>query len=120
MKDDNRCIVIGVSDIDEQVKQRRAEERMKEERTSYDRIHAITGNFIAIYAVDPETDRYREFGSADGYEEHFGQSKEGEHFFDTAREAVRVHGFRRMWISSFQPSQKRTYWRRSDSAGSLP
>ena len=91
MKDDNRCIVIGVSDIDEQVKQRRAEERMKEERTSYDRIHAITGNFIAIYAVDPETDRYREFGSADGYEEHFGQSKEGEHFFDTARESARIH-----------------------------
>ena len=113
MEDDNRCIVIGVTDIDEQVKQRRAEEKMKEERASYGRIHALTGNVMAVYMVDPETDSYREFGSADDYREHFGQLKEGESFFDTAREAVRVHGFRRMWISSFQPSQKRTYWRRS-------
>ena len=120
MEDDNQHIVIGVTDIDEQVKQRRAEEKMKEERASYGRIHALTGNFMAVYMVDPETDSYREFGSADDYREHFGQLKEGESFFDTAREAVRVHGFRRMWISSFQPSQKRTYWRRSDSAGSLP
>ena len=92
MEDDNRYIVIGVKDIDEQVKQRRAEEQMKEERVTYDRIHALTGNFIAIYVVEPETERYREFGSADGYEEHFGQLKEGESFFDTAREAFRVHG----------------------------
>ena len=91
MEDDNRYIVIGVTDIDEQVKQRREEERMIEERTTYDRIHALTGNFIAIYVVDPGTDSYREFGSADGYGERFGQSKEGENFFDTARESARIH-----------------------------
>lgn len=89
MKDD-RFIVIGVTNIDEQVRQRRAEERMKEERTTYDRIHALTGNFIAIYVVEPETDHYREFGAANGYS-RLGQPKEGEHFFDTAREAARDH-----------------------------
>ena len=85
MKDDDRFIVIGVTDIDEQVKQRLAEERMKEERAVYDRIHALTGNFIAIYAVNPETDSYRQYGAADSYE-RLWQAKEGERFFDTGRE----------------------------------
>ena len=90
MKDDDRYIVIGVTDIDEQMKQRRAEEQMKEERAVYDRLHALMGNFITIYEVDPETDRYREFGAADGFK-RLEQAKEGENFFDTAREAARVH-----------------------------
>ena len=93
MEDDNRYIVIGVTNIDEQMRQRHEEKRMKEERTTYERIHALTGNFIAIYVVDPVSDRYREFGSADGYDERFGQSKEGERFFDTARESALVHNY---------------------------
>ena len=92
MKDDDRFIVIGVSDIDEQVRQRLAEEQLEEERAVYDRIHALTGNFIAIYEVDPMTDRYREFGAADGFR-RLGQPKEGENFFDSAREAARVHNY---------------------------
>ncbi len=91
MEDDNRYIVIGVTNIDEQMRQRREEERMKEERATYERIHALTGSFIAIYVVDPMTDHYREFGSVEGYDERFGQSKEGERFFDTARESARAH-----------------------------
>lgn len=90
MKDDDRFIVIGVTDIDEQMKQREAQERMKEERAAYDRIHALTGNYIAIYMVDPETDSYREFGAADDYK-RLGQAKEGGNFFDSAREAALIH-----------------------------
>ena len=93
MEDDNRYIVIGVTDIDEQMKQRRAEEQMKEERATYNRIHALTGNFIAIYVVEPGTEHYRVFGSADVYAEHFGPSKEGDRFFDVSREAVLTHGY---------------------------
>lgn len=89
MKDDERYIVIGVTDIDEQMKQNRAQERMKEERAAYSRIHALTGNFIAIFTVDPETDAYREFGAADDFE-RLGQAKEGASFFETARSAARI------------------------------
>ena len=92
MKDDDRYIVIGVTDIDEQVKQSRAQERMKEERAAYSRINALTGNFIAIYTVDPETDAYREFGSADDFG-HPGQAKEGEDFFETTRRAARIQNY---------------------------
>ncbi len=93
MKDDHRCIVIGVTDIDEQVRQRLAEEQMKEERATYERIHILTGNYLAIYMVDPETDSYRLLGSNGNYEDTFGQSREGENFFDTSREAFRTYGY---------------------------
>jgi len=91
MEDDESHIVIGVTDIDELVRQRRAEEQMREERSTYGRIHALTGSFLAMYAVNPETDEYYEFGSAAGYEEHFHQMKEGKDFFEAGREAGRTY-----------------------------
>ena len=84
--DDNKpIIVIAVSDIDELMKRRFAEERIQEERIVYARLHAITGNFICVYVVDPETDRYREFSATDDYTEFFAQAKDGTDFFDTVR-----------------------------------
>ena len=90
MEDDPRFIVIALSDIDEQMKQRRAEERIQEERTVYARLHALTGGFIAVYVVDPETNRYREFSATDDYAESFAQAKEGTDFFEKVREEARV------------------------------
>ena len=86
IEEDRRFIVIAVSDIDELMQQRRAEERIKEERVIYARLHALTGNFIVVYVVDPETGRYREFSAAANYEESFAQEKEGANFFDKVRE----------------------------------
>ncbi len=89
MADDGRFIVIAVSDIDELMRQRQAEARMQEERIVYARLHALTGNFIVVYVVDPETDRYREFSSTDDYVDSFAQATEGEGFFDKVREVAR-------------------------------
>ena len=89
MEDDKRFVVIAVSDIDELVRKRRAEERIKEERLIYARLHALTGNFIVVYVVDPETNRYREFSATEHYTEGFAQAKEGTDFFKTVREAAR-------------------------------
>ena len=88
MEDDNRFIVIAVSDIDELVKKRRSEERIQEERIVYARLHAITGNFIVVYVVDPETGSYREFSSTDDYTNHIAQAKRGTDFFSSVREAA--------------------------------
>ena len=90
MEDDRRFIVIAVSDIDELMKQRQAEKQIREERVVYARLHALTGNFICVYVVDPETDRYREFSATDDYEHSFAQAKDGTDFFRTVREAGRV------------------------------
>ena len=93
MEDDPRFIVIAVSDIDELMRQRRAEERIQEERIVYARLHALTGNFIVVYVVDPETNRYREFSATDNYEKGFAQAKEGEDFFEKVREAAIVFNY---------------------------
>lgn len=91
VEDDERFIVLAVSDIDEVMRQRRMEKRMLEERVIYARLHALTGNFICVYVVDPETGQYREFSSDSNYEEFFAQAKEGADFFGTVREAARMH-----------------------------
>ena len=91
MKDDERVIVIGVTDVDEQMKRRRAEAQIKEEHIVYDRLHALTGNFLCVYVVEPETNRYREFSSTAGYEANFAQAKDGMDFFTAVREAARVY-----------------------------
>ncbi len=87
MDDDGRVAVISISDVDELVTNRRAEDRIREERIVYARLHALTGNFIAVYDVDPETDCYYEFSSADGHVQGFTLAREGESFFEMTREA---------------------------------
>ena len=89
MEDDPRFIVLAVSDIDELMRQRRLEERIQEERLVYARLHALTGNFIVIYVVDPETGYYREFSATNDYEKGFAQEKEGEDFFVKVRDVAR-------------------------------
>ena len=88
MEDDDRYIVLGVTDVDEQMKQRRAAVRMKEEQTAYARLNALTGDFLCVYVVVPETGRYREFSAAKRYE-FFAQAKEGQDFFGVTQEAAR-------------------------------
>ena len=89
MEDDTRYIVLGVTDIDKDMKQRRAAERVKEEHIAYTRLNALTGDFLCVYVVVPETGRYREFSANASYEA-FAQAKEGTDFFTTTREAARV------------------------------
>ena len=93
MKDDRRFIVVGVTDVDKQMKQRRAEEQMKEERVIYARLQALTGNFMFIYVVDPETNHYREFSENNNYIESFAQAKEGTDFFTVLREAAQTYNY---------------------------
>lgn len=104
MEDDKRFIVIAVQDIDELMRQRRAEERREEERIIYTRLHALTGNYICIYVVEPETGKYREFSATANYEESLKQAKEGADFFTTVREAARTFNYPedlKRFLSSF-------------------
>lgn len=88
MEDDNRYIVIGVFDVDELVNRRKAEERLREERLVYARLHAVTGNFLAVYVVEPESGSYHEFSSTEEYGKSMDIPTEGPDFFSTLRNAV--------------------------------
>ncbi len=89
MEDDKRFIVLTVEDIDELTRQRRAEARREEERIVYARLHALAGNHVCVYVVDPETDHYREFSSSAKYKKNFNQAKEGTDFFASGRNFAR-------------------------------
>ena len=88
VEDDPRYMVIAVTDADEQTRQQQMEALIREERVIYARLHALTGHFIVVYVVEPETDRYREFSATRDYEMSFEQAKEGQDFFGTVRNAA--------------------------------
>lgn len=85
MSNDYNHLIIGVNNVDAQMKQQEALERMQEEQITYARITALSGNYIVIYTVDLETDRYTQYGARDGYEK-LGLAVGGENFFERAKE----------------------------------
>ena len=87
MLDDERFLVIGVTNVDQEMKQRRLAERVNEERIAYNRLSALAGDFICVYVVIPETGIYREFSATDDYK-YFEQAKEGLDFFSSTRKSV--------------------------------
>ena len=82
MEEDKRFIIIGVTDVDEQVRQHREVERVKEERIAYTRINALTGDFLSVYLVVPETGLYREYSVTPGFENFFLPKKGDDLFAD--------------------------------------
>ena len=85
MGNDNDHLIIGVSNIDAQMKAQEYQERIKEEEITYRRINALAGDYICIYTIDPETDHYTEYAATSSYE-GLGLAKEGENFFEKAKE----------------------------------
>lgn len=73
-------IIIGINNVDAQMKQQKTLERVKQERKTYERITALAGDYIAMYTVDPKTDTYIEYSTTKEYDS-LNLNKEGEDFF---------------------------------------
>lgn len=80
--DDDSHIVIGVSNIDAQVRDRVAARNAAEDRKAYARINALNNNLIVLYLVDVETEDYTEFIASEFYKE-LGIKTHGKDFFLT-------------------------------------
>ncbi len=80
IKGDGNFIVVGLNNVDSQVKDREAAERAKEEKIIYSRIGALTGDYIFIYTVDPRTLHYKKYNPTN-IVTGMGIPDEGEHFF---------------------------------------
>ena len=85
IKRNGQHIIIGVSNVDTQVKDRMAAARAAEEKKSYQRLTALNGNLIVLYCVDLESDQYTEFSASKEYED-LGISKHGSDFFSSTYE----------------------------------
>ena len=78
-------IIIGISNVDAQMRHQEELERIREEEITYTRIAALAGNFIAVYTVDPETEHYARYSATRDYE-GLGLVKEGDDFFRASRQ----------------------------------
>lgn len=82
MQQDNKHIILAVSNIDSQMKQRELLEQARNEQIFYSRLMSLSGDFIAMYIVDPKTEQYNEYNSNEAFNE-YGLAKQGENFFAT-------------------------------------
>ncbi|MBR4718640.1 MAG: EAL domain-containing protein [Lachnospiraceae bacterium] len=90
MYNDDEHIIIGVNNVDAQMRQQETIERLKEEQITYSRISALMGDFIAIYTVDPDSGNYMQYSASRDYSE-LETSKVGLDFFaDSMRDSQRV------------------------------
>ena len=74
-------IVIGVSIIDSQVKQKELEATLRQERIVFKRFAALSDNYLTIYTVNLETGDYLQYSATCDYES-LGLAKEGKNFFE--------------------------------------
>ena len=80
MLPDRNHLIIGISIIDSQMKQQEEADKIQLEKTAYERIMALTGDYLTLYTIDPKRGRYIEFSTTDDYES-LGLAKTGEDFF---------------------------------------
>ncbi|WP_022768534.1 MULTISPECIES: sensor domain-containing diguanylate cyclase [unclassified Butyrivibrio] len=79
-------IIIGVNNVDAQMKQKEAIEKLREESLIYSRISALSGDYMAIYIIDPATDEYALYSSKEFYAT-LGTPEQGPDFFNKAVKA---------------------------------
>lgn len=77
---DGRHIIIGVNNVDAQMRQQAMIDHLREERLVYQRISALSGEYIAFYTVNPQTNHYLVFDAQEDYQ-RLGINREGEDFF---------------------------------------
>ena len=84
------CLLGMCEDVTSRERIRHAEERMMEQQAAYARISALTGDYLCLYVVDPESGLYREYSATQDYDS-FALPKEGTDFFENTREQARLH-----------------------------
>ena len=80
MQPGGKRIIIGISIVDSQMKQKEEMERIQMERDTLARVMALSEDYLTLYMVNPETDRYVEYNATDEYKS-LGLAVEGEDFF---------------------------------------
>ena len=92
-------VIMGFKDVDEDVRHRKAMQQALEdaqrateeyrlaaaERLTYEKVaQALAGDYIGIYIVDPDTERFVEYSATKEYSE-LGVEKSGDDFFSLSR-----------------------------------
>ena len=96
-------VILGHVDNDAELKHKEELERIRQERKTYARITALSGDFICIYSVNPETDHYIQFVLDDRYKE-VEMLPEGDDYFGLVRQKAMDVAYsedREMFLAAF-------------------
>ena len=83
MQSDDSHIIIGISIVDSQMKQKAYQDELVKERDTLARVMALSDDYLTLYSVNPENDRYIEYNATDDYKT-LGLAREGEDFFNAS------------------------------------
>jgi len=75
--------ILSAKEPTDLMKEKEEFEKLKRERMTYSRIIALSGDYIAFYVVDPETEEYHRYSSSEYYDAAV-KNGEGENFSDYA------------------------------------
>ncbi len=90
MRPGGNRIIMGISIVDNQMKQEEHLKQVQRERDVLARVMALSEDYLTIYTIDPETSRFVEYNATDDYSS-IGLAKEGDDIFARAvEEANRV------------------------------
>ena len=84
MQPQGNRIIVGISIVEAQMEQKKAEKRAREQSLAFGRIAALSGKYYALYIIDPETGKYSEYNVTSDYS-GLGYDQKGENFFTKAR-----------------------------------
>ncbi|MCR5279421.1 MAG: EAL domain-containing protein [Lachnospiraceae bacterium] len=85
---EKKNIIIGVTNVDTQLRQQHELERAKKEQQMYSRIMAIAGDYFSFFAVDPESENYYQFNSTDTFD-NLNVATSGADFFTDSRQEIK-------------------------------
>lgn len=81
IRGDGNFILVGINNVDKQIKTREALEKAKEEKIIYSRLGALSEDYIYIFTVDPLTSSYKKYNPSDTVSD-LGLPDEGNNFFE--------------------------------------
>ena len=71
----------------EMAEEKALHQRAVQERTAYQRLNALSGDFLCVYVVDPRNGHYREFSSTEAFK-NFELGEMGSDFFADSRDQI--------------------------------
>ena len=85
IEEEARHVVIGISNVDEELKARQAYAEAHQASLTYARVaQALAGDYFSIYVVDPVTDDFFQYSATKEFDS-LEVEKEGRDFFNTSR-----------------------------------
>lgn len=81
VRGDGDYIIIGINNIDEELKAREALKKAEEEKIVYSRIGALSGDFIYLFTVNLNNSHYVKYNPTNAISD-LGIPSEGKNFFD--------------------------------------